>query len=136
MTRPPSDIIGPPLDETRNLPMFDAQRVAAPDVAHEARRAPVAHLEGAGQKARKAARSRQNISAAYNTLGLALALHPEGLTRKELASLTAMNVNGVNARISEMRAMTDKYRVVTDGRRDGQSVCHLAKVYSLTFSEG
>ena len=118
-----SDIIGTAPDQTADLPMFAAQRLASPEVAK-------AEFRGAGAEARRIAReqhSHRTREDAYVTLATAL----EGVgpsTRKELASITAMPVNTVNARISEMRARTDALRVVTEGRRNGESVCLLARL--------
>ena len=100
-----------------------SQREASPEVAR-------AELRGAGQQARMTARARGHakLERTYATLCLALAAAPDGLTRKELAHTTGLPVNTVNARISEMRARTDEYRVITDGRRDAQSICHLARL--------
>ena len=85
-------------------------------------------MPGAGQVARQEARARQGLEASYRRIALAL----EGLgpmTRSEIAAATGIPVNGINPRISEMRARTDAYRVVTDGRRGGESIVHLARIF-------
>ena len=121
-----SDIIGTARGAAEGTPLFTPPP------------APVAHVEGAGQGSRRIARERQTQgtkNSAYRVLSMAL----EGVgpsTRQELADITGMPVNTVNARISEMRARTDEYRVITDGRRGSESICHLARKHSLTFSEG
>ena len=120
------------------LSLFDAQRVAAPDVAHEVRRVPVAHLEGAGQKARKAARPGHATSAAKRHI-LALLLEAHGpLTRSEMARLTGWPKDSCNGRVAEARNLPAGHedKMVTDGRREGESLVHLSRKHSLTFSEG
>ena len=120
------------------LALFDAQRVAAPDVAHEARRAPVAHVEGSGQKARKAARPDAPTSAAKrHTLALLLEAHGP-LTRSEMARHTGWPKDSCNGRVAEARNLPDGHedKMLTDGRREGESLVHLARKHSLTFSEG
>ena len=135
MKRIAEGIIGTKPDETRGLGLFTP---APPEPTQSIFPAPVAQMPGAGQAARESARARQTQgtkNSAYRILAMAL----EGVgpsTRQELADITGMPVNTVNARISEMRARTDEYRVVTDGRRGSESICHLARKHSLTFSEG
>ena len=121
------------------LSLFDAQRVAAPDVAHEVRRAPTVHLEGSGQKARKAARPGASTSAAKrHMLALLLEAHAGPMTRKEMAAATGWLRDTVNARVSEARNLPAGHedKMVTDGRREGESLVHLSRKHSLTFSEG
>ena len=134
MSRPTDfDIIGSPLDETRGLGRFDAQRVAAPDVAHEARRAPVAHVEGSGQKARKAARPDAPTSAARRHI-LALLLEAHGpLTRSEMAALTGWPKDSINGRVAEARALPDGHedKMFTEGHKGGESLVHLARLRPL-----
>ena len=132
MTRPLDfDVIGSPLDETRDLPMFDAQRVAAPDVAHEVRRAPVAHLEGSGQKARKAARPAAPTSAVRRHI-LALLLEAHGpLTRSEMARLTGWPKDSCNGRVAEARNLPKGHedQMYTMDSRGGESLVHLSRLH-------
>lgn len=96
--------------------------------ARSVNRAKRMEAPGAGQSARRAARGRQSLEASYRRIALALEAYPNGLTRSEIAGTLGMPANSVNPRVSEMRARTDEYRVVTDGRRGGESVCHLARL--------
>lgn len=109
-----------------------AQREGSPEVAR-------AVVLGAGQAARRAARARGHakLERTYATLCLALAASPDGLTRKELAHATAIPVNTVNARIAELRGMPegDKRRVITHGRRNGESIVYLASL-RVAINEG
>ncbi len=114
-----SDIIG-----TVNYGPLFAQREAAPEVSRS-------EMRGAGQEARRIAReqhSHRTREDAYVTLATALEAYPSGLTRKELATITAMLCNTVNGRVAEMRARTDALRVVTEGRRNGESIVLLARL--------
>ena len=95
-------------------------------------------VEGSGQKARKAARPGKATSAAKRHL-IATVLEAHGpLTRSEISRAAGMPVNTVNARVSEARALPVGHedRVVTDGRRNGESIVHLARCHSLTYAEG
>lgn len=137
-----SDIIGskPKRDETEGLGLFAA---------------PAAQMPGAGQRARAEARAKAApASAGTRALVLrTLEAHPKGLTRSELAELTGLPINTINARVAELR---DPRRydgqpapVYTEGLRDryverasgGQrltreSVCHARSVRPQMLQEG
>ena len=126
MKRIAEGIIGTKPDETRGLGLFTPPP------------APVAHVEGAGQSARKAARPDASTSAA-NRHTLALLLEAHGpLTRSEMARLTGWPKDSCNGRVAEARNLPVGHadRMLTDGRREGESLVHLARKHSLTFSEG
>lgn len=141
--RDPERVFQPKRDELADLPLA-VQRSASPEVA---RPVATAVLRGAGQTARAEARERASHTTedAYRTIALSLEGHgPQ--TRKELATTTGMNVNTINARISEMRDMClyrwrhtpehEQYAVYTEGRRGGESIVHLARLAAAPTTEG
>ena len=113
MSRDEEDVWQAPRDQTEGLDLFR----------------PVATVEmpGAGQQARREARGRQGLEASYRRIALALEGHGPS-TRSELAQLTGMPVNSINARVSELRGRTDSLKVVTEGRRNGEGIVHLARL--------
>lgn len=125
--------------------LLEAVRISSPEVAR-----PVAQgaMLGAGQSARADARAKakRTTEDAYRRIALSLEGHgPQ--TRKELAETTGMPVNTVNARIAEMREMfawwmaeeshrpqpspAPEFGVYTEGRRNGESIVHLARLRRL-----
>lgn len=128
MTRPhplEQDIIGtkPARDETAGLGLFTPVATA--------------HMEGAGQRARREARDQANPKAGRLVVLRALEQSPRGLTRIELHHLTGLPINTINARIAELSSAklhaAGTSPVYTDGLRDtldddGRmvrgSVCH------------
>lgn len=140
MTRPDEhDIIGtkPVRDETKGLGLFDAvttaeaEREITEDFVSPPRAKPTLHAPGAGQLARMEARERaaRGTEDAYRRIVEALEQHGP-MTRKELAEATGMPTGTINGRIAEMRMLPagDAARVVTHGRRNGESVCHLERL--------
>ena len=88
-------------------------------------------VEGAGQKARKAARERSEWSRpkCYRLVEMALAaMGRNGATRTELHRATGIPMNTVNPVVVEMRAFTDARRVVTEGKRGTESRVILARL--------
>lgn len=133
-------IIGDKPDPTAGLALFARANlgqildVAAPLVALARSAAPAA-MPGAGQAARAAARglARPTTEDAYRRIARSLEVHgPQ--TRRELEVSCGMPVNTINARVAELRdpEQTPEYadwRLVTDGRREGQGIVHLARLH-------
>lgn len=89
--------------------------------------APVVTMPGAGQAARSEAREAVDTSEGRQRCIHALE-GSGGLTRTEIAAVTGMPVNSVNARIAELRDAArwgGLPQVVTQGRRGSESVCHM-----------
>lgn len=133
------DIIGtkpPPPDQTAGLGLFaEAEASAALAQEGEARTVSRSAMPGAGQAARADARARakRTTEDAYRCIAQSIEAHgPQ--TRKELEVSCGMPVNTINARVAELRdaEQTPEYpdwRLLTDGRRDGQSIVHLARLH-------
>ena len=95
-------------------------------------------VEGAGQSARKAARPGKATSAAKRHV-LALLIEANGpMTRKEMAAATGWLRDSVNGRTREACLLPPSHedRMLTDGKRGGESLVHLARCHSLTYAEG
>lgn len=127
----------------QGLALFDELRMreaeASAGLALDGERpVPSVVVEGSGQKARKAARPDAPTSAARRHI-LALLLEAHGpLTRSEMARLTGWPKDSCNGRVAEARNLPDGHedKMLTDGSRGGESLVHLARRHSLTFSEG
>lgn len=108
------------------------QRIAAPEVARS-------EFRGAGQSARAEARAKAKRTTEDAYRRIALSLEGNGpQTRKELAESCGMGRDSINARAAELRdPKYDAYhrypdwRLVTDGRRGGESILHLARLRPL-----
>lgn len=125
-------IIGTPVvrDQTADLPMFATPK-PSPMV-----------MPGAGQRARRQARDTTNVANGLNAVRKALDAATDGLTRVELAKVTGLPVNTINARVADLTKLREVWTEGTrealndEGRMVNGSVVYLRFDLATTPAEG